>query len=408
MNFFRKSPAIYTSWVVTRILIIWLGYQKVRPIQGWWADVALYNWWANNMMNGSFPINDAMWQYPPLAAPIFLIGFAINHNPIGFVLFALLADGAVLALLAFKRRQDASTKVSPLWIWVATPLIVGPIMLGRFDIFPTALTVAALVFVQRSALFGSLIAVGTMTKIWPVLTLFGTPRQSALKSVAAFLITLFGLCIVLTAWWPNAFGFISGQKARGLQIESVAALPYMWMMAMHKHVKIELQFGAIQIVAANTTWVSLVITMIGLFMFGVLAIMRLRGRLEHLTPAELTLAAVLISLVTSRVLSPQYSVWPMGILAVCAFNPPRRFLPIAALITTSCFAGSILYPGLYIQFELAQWGPLIIQTIRIFALLAATVLVWMNVWQRPMEAVTSAGEKTRNPKSKLAQPKSGR
>ena len=408
MNTFRKTPVIYSAWVLTRIIIIYLGYQKVHPIQGWWADVALYDWWANNMMHGSFPLNDAMWQYPPLAAPIFLIGFAINHNPIGFVLFALVADLAVLLLLAYKARLENASRVSPLWLWVAAPLIVGPILLGRFDIFPTAVAVAALVFVQRSAVFGALVAVGTLTKIWPLLALFGTPRQSARTALSSFALTGVGLSIVLVAWWPNAFGFISGQKARGLQIESVAALPYMWLMALHKNVKIELQFGAIQVVAAHTAIVCGVITVIGVALFAGLAALKLMGRLEHLSPADLTLAAVLISLITSRVLSPQYSVWPIGILAVCAFHPPRRFKLIASLIITSCVAGQILYPALYIQFELGQIGPLLIQTIRIIALLAATVVVGMNVWQRPTESEGTASESIRNPKSTPARPKNAR
>ena len=411
MHIFRRLPVVISLWVLSRVVIVALGVQRVHPVPGWWADVSLYNWWANNMMHGSFPLNDQMWQYPPLAAPIFLIGYMINHSEIGFVLFALIADAALLALLMHKRRQDHSELWAPLWMWVAAPLIVGPILLGRFDIFPTLLAVAALVFAQRSEYFGAFAAVGALTKIWPILTLFGAPRATFARVAASCVLTFIGLSAILFAWWPHAFGFISGQKQRGLQIESVAALPYMWLLALHKNVHIALQFGAIELIASHTQFVCLAITVLAVLLYAGLALLRFRGRLDHLTPADITLAAVLISLVTSRVLSPQYSVWPLGILAVCAFAPPPRFKPIAILIGISCFAGQILYPGLYIAFELGQWGALLVQTIRIAALLGATVLMGLNVLQapdQPSKATKPTTEKTRNPKSKPVQPTRGR
>ena len=53
------------------------------------SDVQLYDWWAGNIRNGHFPINDDMWQYPPLAALVFVVGHLIAPATVGFVFLAL-------------------------------------------------------------------------------------------------------------------------------------------------------------------------------------------------------------------------------------------------------------------------------------------------------------------------------
>lgn len=386
-NFFNDHKSlliVISAWIVTRGIALYAVFQTWHPVQGWLADVGLYNWWAGNMNNGQFPTHDPMWQYPPLAAVVFLMGFALSHASVGFVSLAIIADAGILALLLLAQKRLATTKSLGLWIWIAAPALMGPIMLGRFDVFPTLALVGAIVFASTAEAFGSLVAIGALLKVWPVLAMIGTPRKDGIRSIIVFAATFIAGSAIMVAWWPGSFGFLSGQRARGLQIESLGAWPYMMWNSMGHHVNVALQYGAVEVVAQGTRTVCLIVTIACIVLLGALAVLRFIGRLEHASVAHITLTAVLVSMVTSRVLSPQYTVWILGLLAVTALEPPKYFNWIAGLLCTSAFAGNLLYPGYYIAFEVGGKFAMFIQTVRVMTLLAATILSFMSLLQRPV------------------------
>ena len=378
---------VSASWTVSRLIALYAVFQTWHPVSGWTADVGLYNFWAGNMNNGQFPLHDPMWQYPPFAAVIFLMGFAISHATVGFVSLAIIADAGIMGLLLLAQKRLATTRSLGLWIWVAAPALMGPIMLGRFDLFPTLAVVAAIVFANTAEAFGSLVAIGALLKVWPVLAMIGTPRKDGIRSIVVFVLTFIGGSAIMVAWWPGSFGFLSGQKARGLQIESLGAWPYMMWNSMGHHVNVALQYGAIEVVAQGTRTVCLLVTITCIALFGSLAVLRFMGRLEHASVAHIALTAVLISMITSRVLSPQYTVWILGLVAVTAFEPPRHFKWIAGLLCASALAGNLLYPGYYIPFEIGGKFAMFIQTVRVMSLLAATIISFVSLLEQEAKAV---------------------
>jgi hypothetical protein len=139
------------------------------------------------------------------------------------------------------------------------------------------------------------------------------------------------------------------------------------------------QFGAIEVVAPGTTLISLVATLVGIALLGRLSYWRLFNKLSEVQPADIALLALLLAIVTSRVLSPQYLVWIFGVLAVCAFNPQPNFRRIFVLIFISSGLGQLIYPGWYVNFQLGGTLAVAAHTIRVIALVWATVLVWQNV-----------------------------
>jgi hypothetical protein len=312
-----------------------------------------------------------------LAAVVFLAGYLIAGNTVGFVFLALLADFAIYWLL-FRRGRELQNS-TPVLIWILAPLIMGPIILGRFDVFVTLAAVAALLSVGQSRKFGIAIAVGALLKVWPVLLLLATPKGAALKVIAWFAFTFATGSLLLSLWWSESFSFIGGQRSRGLQIESVGALPYQLWNAGPSNVSSAFQFGAIEVVASGTTLVSLLITLVGIALLGILFFWRVSGRLSSANPADIALLAVLISIVTSRVLSPQYMVWVLGLLAVCAFAPQQNFRRILGLIFISAGIGQFIYPWLYLDFQQGGFYAVAAHTIRILTLLWATAIAWQNM-----------------------------
>ena len=367
------------GWVTTRAWVLLSGFSLIYYPESefLFSDVRLYDWWAGNIADAHFPINDPMWQYPPLAAVVFLAGYLIAGNAVGFVFLAVLADLTIFALLIQRGKSEKAS--APAFIWLVAPLVIGPIILGRFDVFVTLAAVFALLSVGQVRKFGVAIAIGALLKVWPVLLLLAAPRGKGLKAIAWFTSTFAAGSLLLSIWWRDSFSFIGGQRSRGLQIESIGALPYQIWNAGPGNVSSAFQFGAIEVVAQGTATVSLIITLIGILLLGILFYWRVFGRIESASPADVALLAVLISIVTSRVLSPQYMVWVFGLLAVSAFKPQRDFNKILVLIFISAGIGQVIYPWWYISFQ--QGGALAVafHAVRILTLLWATVIAWLNI-----------------------------
>ena len=106
---------------------------------------------------------------------------------------------------------------------------------------------------------------------------------------------------------------------------------------------------------------------------------RIQGRLETAMAGDVALLVVLVAMMTSRVLSPQYNLWIFGILAVCALNPSQRFATKVKLFFVSAFAGQILYPFAYVSYQEGEVLPTIVQTIRIVALISLTWISWKEI-----------------------------
>lgn len=368
-----------SAWALTRLWVLLSGFQIIAYPESRYlfSDVRLYDLWSSNLVAGTFPVNDPMWQYPPLAALVFLAGYLIAPNTVGFVFLALIADSLIFGLLIGRGRITQNS--APAMIWVATPVVMGPILLGRFDVFPTLAAVFALLSIASTKKFGFAIALGSLLKIWPVLLLLATPRALMIRVALWFAITFGVGSLLLNLWWQESFSFLGSQRARGLQIESVGALPYQIWNAGPGQVSSALQFGAIEIVAAGTAVISLIITLVGIALLGTLAFWRLSGRLDDAEPADIALVAVLVAIVTSRVLSPQYMIWVFGLLAVASFNPQIRFKKILVLIFVSAGIGQLIYPWWYIGFQQGNGFIVLAHAIRIVTLVWATAIVWQNL-----------------------------
>ena len=377
-----RAVQLSIAWFITRIWVLLSGFGFVfyPGASALFSDVQLYDSWAANLTYSYFILleQDPRWQYPPLAALVFLLGYLIAEKTVGFVLLALVADLLIFTMLARRSKQESN--FLPALIWVVAPLVMGPIILGRFDVFPTLAAVFALLHVSSTKKFGAAVAIGAHLKVWPILLLLATPSGKFAR-VATWFAATFGMgSLLLNLWWNgNLFSFLGNQSSRGLQIESVGALPFQIWNAGPGSVASAVQFGTIEVVAARTGTASLVVTLVGLALIGVLVFWRVTGRLANAEPADIALTAVLISILTSRVLSPQYMVWVFGLIAVAAFRPQQNFRKILIMISISAGLGQLIYPFLYGSLMAGAWIPVMAHTVRILTLIWATALMWRNL-----------------------------
>lgn len=370
----RANPvALVVAWVASRALILGTltGVVPYPDGPSVLNDVKLYSEWSSLLVSGRFPIGDDMWQYPPGAGIVFAIAALIGSNPVvAFALIALACDLATLAVLAIAGRRRR-VGFDAAWAWVIGALLVGPVWLARFDVIPTLAAVVALVLIARPALSGAAAAAGALLKVWPGIMLIALPRRSLPRGILGFVVMGAAILAGVMLWASGGVSFLGEQGARGLQVESVGALPFM-VWNVFADVPTEFRFGAMEVDLPVTIPLGLAITLTGFAVLGVLGVLRLLGRLETSAPADVALVALLVSIVTSRVLSPQYDVWIVGVAAVIFLDPRTRMRVVVWLLVPSILVTQVIYPFAYGSFLIGDWWAVLLQVVRIGLLLAAT------------------------------------
>ena len=96
------------------------------------------------------------------------------------------------------------------------------------------------------------------------------------------LVLVLGVFALLT---DGSLSFLANQQARGLQVESVGALPYEVFTLLGGEVEFGLKYGSIQVLMGGAETVGLVLTLIGLALFALIAWWRLSGGPRPCRPA---------------------------------------------------------------------------------------------------------------------------
>ncbi|MEY3734555.1 MAG: hypothetical protein RL347_1914 [Actinomycetota bacterium] len=394
MTRIRESViALIVTWVVTRLLLLGTLAGRVPYPDGpsILNDVKLYSEWSSLLVTGRFPIGDDMWQYPPGAGIVFAIAALMGSNPVAaFATIALACDLATLAVLALagSRRRVG---LDAAWAWVIGAVLVGPVWLARFDVVPTLAAVVALVLIARPIASGAAAAAGTLLKVWPGIMLIALPRRSIPRGLLGFVIMAAAILGGVMLWSTGGVSFLGEQGARGLQVESVGALPFM-VWNVFTEVPTEFRFGAMEVDVPVTIPLGLAITLAGFAVLAILGVLRLLGRLESSAPADVALVALLVSIVTSRVLSPQYDVWIVGVAAVTLLDPASRLRTVVWLLVPMLVVTQVIYPYAYGSFLNGDWWAVLLQVTRIGFLLAATGLGLWIILRRALLSRSSVAE----------------
>ncbi|MBB5917433.1 hypothetical protein BJY24_006345 [Nocardia transvalensis] len=347
------------------------------------ADVGLYREWAELIVGqGAFPLQDERWQYPPGTAGLvvapWLLGGGYGYHWFFYGMVAA-ADAAVLALLirAAGRKGHPGAWAAP-WVWTIGVALLGRVCYGRIDLIVAATAVAALLWVSaRPIAAGAAVAVGALLKLWPVVVLLGL-RRRALWHVSAAA-AAFGLvaAAALTAVGPGAWSFLRFQSERGLQIESAAATPFLIARLLNGGWTITHRYGAEELLGPGVSAAArgCVVAMVAGGAILLLAWWRRRP-----PAADLALAAALLALVTSRVLSPQYVVWAVALAAVCALDAHTTQRPVVRLVLATALLSQIEFPFVYDRVASGSWIGVTVLVLRNGLLVCATVWSVVRLW----------------------------
>lgn len=354
---------------MTRGWLVLIGVVSL-PVypKGPWAflDLDVYARWRPVLAGGAVPVDD-MWQYPPLAGAFFLLA-GIGSEPKLILIAAILA--ADLALLVILGRADRRAA----WWWVLLGLVIGPVLVSRFDVVPSVFAVLAVTAAGRPAAVGIWAAVGTALKIWPVLVLPIVPRRSAGRAAVGFVTTTILLAAMAALIFDRPWEFLNGQGARGLQIESVAAVPFVVAGALGASVGFPYRFGSVEVDATGAGPAAIAVTVFAVLLFGFVAVAWWRDRFVTRAAADVAFTLVLFSVVVSRVFSPQYSIWLLGIGSLCLADARSRVrLPVGLVVVATAIA-QVVYPWGYDR--LVAGDPFLVglQVVRVGLVVSAAVL----------------------------------
>lgn len=403
----RRSLAwLLVIWGLTRLfLLLFVFGVYVFPGPDVTSDVSvIYHGWYDVLRTGTFPRGDVTWQYPPAAALAILspaLLFWLNYASAFFVL-AFAADLVVLMLLLYGGLRPGRSLRGP-WVWVVGVPLLGPTVYARYDVMVTAVAVAALLAGARHPrVMGALTAFGAMLKVWPVLLLVGARRRGAWGTAA---VTAGALAAASALAMPGAFAFLTFQRDRGTEVESLGALVFHVARQFGWEGQVLLNYGSVEFLGPYVDVVSTAALVLTGLAFGWLLLWRLLATrfLAH-TLADAAFVAVLMFTTTSRVISPQYLVWLIGLAAVClCFRGTRMGLPVVLVLAAS-FVTVLEFPVHFADVVASDALGVTLLFLRNGLLVLATVLAARALWRStvtPRTPVALPSQATRSRETSL-------
>ncbi|MGC9542921.1 glycosyltransferase 87 family protein [Streptomyces sp. UG1] len=392
----RSLAWLLGIWALTRVILLLFVFKVyVFPGPDVTSDVSeIYQGWYEVLRTGTFPLDDVTWQYPPAAALAILspaLVFWLDY-PSAFFVLAFTADLVVLLLLLYAGLRPGRS-LRGVWVWVAGVPLLGPTVYARYDVMVTAVAVAALLAGTRHPrVLGALAGFGAMLKVWPALLLLAARRRAAwgwAVLTAGVLSAVFALAM------PGAFAFLGFQRDRGTEVESLGALVFHVARQYGWDGQVLLNYGSVEFLGPYVDVVSTGALALTGLSFGWLLLWRLRARrFDPHTLADAAFVAVLMFTTTSRVISPQYLVWLVGLAAVClCFSDSRMRLPVA-LVLAAAFVTVLEFPIWFAHVVASDALGVTLLFLRNGLLVLATVLaartLWRSTTQRPAPACVPA------------------
>lgn len=348
------------AWIVIAFLAEQGLYGDPRRVLG----IDLLRTYAGNVLDGLVPYRDFPFEYPPLAlvpilAPLLLVGrdlaepgyrlaFGVVAAAIGMVTTVFVMRAAVA--LDLRRRDMLAAAV----VVAISPILMGPLMLSRFDLWPALFAAAAIwLFVtDRHRLAAVAIGLGVLAKVYPVvlapfflvhLWRSAGRREAVIFSVILGVTVAVGAAPFLLMAPDGVIEAVRRAVARPLQIETLGgallllASPEGAARMIHTYDSYNLAGPLVARVASGQT-----VALGGVLLATLLLFIRGRPTLERLMLASG--AALCAWVAFGKVLSPQYLIWliaPVVLIRGRGWSPHLVALGAAVLLT------GLFYPTFY-------------------------------------------------------------
>jgi hypothetical protein len=383
---------LWVAFLLAHLLTAWAGW--VYPSQPMGDVVLVYEPWASSALDGG-PIVGVTetWVYPQLAlvpmlvakmlaAPLVPLLGVSGAYLIGWAALVVILDAVAFGVLV--GRSPSRPRRVAAWFWCAALLLLGPIALYRIDAITVPIAViGGLWLVSRPVVGAALLTVGAWIKIWPGALVLAAviALRARMRVLFAALAVTAGVVAALLVLGADSeiLGFLTEQTGRGLQIEAVAATPFLWL-AVTGAARIEYSFEILtfQITAPGVDAVAAVLTPLMavcvLAVAAVGALKAIRGaRFTRLFP-PLALALVTLLIVTNKVGSPQFQTWLIAPMILWLVLDRVRARVPAVVVLALCLLTCLVYPIGYDALLRADTLSVAVLTVRNVLLIVLLVL----------------------------------
>ena len=357
----KSGRIVFCKWtlLVPAFFMIVVAQLTWPRVSGTHPDLNLYRDCAEKIAAGLTPYRDFQIEYPPLALVPCVIPWMIGKGQVSAdsYRFLFLAANAVYliaiagATFIFARRVRLSSWrcIGALSLYAG---VTAPLVPWRYDLFPAMLTAFALLAVSRNRPLatGIFLGFGIAAKLYPIVVLpvIGVYYMSKrewrpmwiLVAGCAGTVFLVALPFYLIAG-DGLLVFLHYHQQRGVQIESVTGGLFMLVCVLqHGFAPIGLSYGAWHLHSPFSDALAplhsiLFVSVYALFLGIAYSRFRLsksesqESRLLELS--QLCAAALLIFMLTNKVLSPQYLAWLFPFAALFPIRQAIWFVGVGAI-----------------------------------------------------------------------------
>jgi len=392
---FAAIALFVVAWTLLHV-----GFYKHKQV----IDTPVYQRYGNAIADGKVPYRDFAVEYPPGALPMFALpglaepgsnqqvsaGFRRAFETLMWMCgaVALLAMAVVLRVL---RRSDLNVW-GALCFAALAPLLLGSVILSRFDLWPAAICAAALAALvsNRLRLGHALLGLGITAKLFAVVVVplgvaYVWKREGRREALTCFALlagvvgAVFLPFVVLSP--GGVWHSLSVQLNRPLQVESLGAS----LLLVGHHVfgfglAGETSHGSQNVAgsAAGVLAVATTLLQVGVLGWIWTSFARSRGDGEALVRS--TAAALCAFVALGKVLSPQFLIWLIPIVPLVR---GRRGLWASALLAAALVLTQVWFPFRYFRLALHfEAGLSWVLLARDLALVAITMLLAFTLRRR--------------------------
>jgi hypothetical protein len=323
-------------------------------------DTPIYQRYGEAMTSGELPYRDFAVEYPPAALPMFVLPAVGVDDPGEYDrrfegLMAALGVACVLLLAAVSTSFWA-----PLLVGIS-PLLLGSVVLSRFDLWPAALTIAAvaLLVAGRFRLASGTLGLATAAKLYPavlapiaVAHVWRTRGRREALVCAGLIAGVFGAVVlpfaaispggVWHAFWVQA--------GRPLQIESLGAGI---LLAAHQvfglGLTMESSHGSQNLSGGAADTLAFLSTLVQAAVLVAIWIWYARGPASRERLLAACAAAVCAFVAFGKVLSPQFLIWLIPLVPLVR---GRRGLAASAVLAAALVVTQLWFPSRYWELAL--------------------------------------------------------
>jgi hypothetical protein len=383
----RLTVAAVGLFAVSLTLLHWGWYQHALIL-----DTVEYHRYGSAIVDGNVPYRDFGVEYPPGALPAFAApavgkpSFSLYNREFQ-VLMALCGAGALAAMAAVLRSLNASAErtAAALGFFALAPLVLGSVILYRYDLWPAALTVAGIagILAARQRLGFAALGLGIAAKAFPAVVLPPAlvyvwrtrGRREALVCLGVAAVVVAVVVVPFLALAPHGvWESIVHQASRPLQIESLGSAA---LLAAHHlgglALTLDSSHGSQNLGGSLPDAVGAASSALLAAALVVTWLAALRGPATPERLVQYAAASVVAFAAFGKVLSPQFLIWLIPLVPLVR---GRRGLAASGLLGLALLLTQVWFPIRYwdlVHFEAFPSWVLLARDLVLVALLAVLI-----------------------------------